>query len=161
MDEECVTFEEELARSGKLVYTNVGVSMLPLLREGRDVMMIEAREPGEIRRFDAVLFRRKGVIGRGAYVLHRILKVLPDGKYWIVGDNCTSGEVVATEDILGVLTQVGRGGRKTIHVTDFSYRMYVLLWCRPYHFRFFVLRSLRFGKRCLRFVKRKLLGGRK
>ena len=35
------TFEEELEQNGKLVYTNVGVSMLPLLREGRDVMLIE------------------------------------------------------------------------------------------------------------------------
>ena len=156
-----MTFEDVLAQNGKLAYTNVGISMMPLLREGHDVMVIEARDPKEIRRLDAVLFRRKGVIGRGAYVLHRILKVLPDGKYWIVGDNCTSGEVVAAEDILGVLTQVGRGGKKTIHVTDFSYRMYVLFWCRPYHFRFFVLRGLQFCKRCLCFLKRKLLGGRK
>lgn len=34
MNKDRVTFEEELARSGKLVYTNVGVSMLPMLREG-------------------------------------------------------------------------------------------------------------------------------
>ena len=156
-----MTFEDVLAQNGKLAYTNVGISMMPLLREGRDVMVIEARNPKEIRRLDAVLFRRKGVIGRGAYVLHRILKVLPDGKYWIVGDNCTSGEVVAAEDILGVLTQVGRGGKKTIHMTDFTYRMYVLFWCRPYHFRFLVLRGLRFFKRCLRFLKRKLIGTRR
>ena len=87
-----MTFEEVLAQNGKLAYTNVGISMMPLIREGRDVMMIEARETAAIRRYDAVLFRRPGVTGRGAYVLHRILKILPDGKYWIVGDNCTSGE---------------------------------------------------------------------
>ena len=83
MGEESVTFEEELARNGKLVFTNVGISMMPLLREGRDLMMIEARDPGEIRPLDAVLFRRKGVVGRGAYVMHRILKVLPDQKFMI------------------------------------------------------------------------------
>ena len=158
MDTNCITFEEELNRSGRLVYTNVGISMMPLIREGRDVMVIEKRDVKEIRRLDAVLFRRRGVTGRGAYVLHRILKVLPDGRYWIIGDNCTSGEIVAAEDILGVLTQVSRGGKKTIHVTDFSYRTYVLLWCRPYHLRIFVQRVVRFGLRGLRYIKRKMVG---
>lgn len=150
MEEKRVTFEEELARSGRLAYTNVGVSMMPLIREGRDVMMIEKRPPEELRLYDAVLFRRPGVTGRGAYVLHRILKILPDGKYWIVGDNCTSGEIVPAADVLGVLTQVNRDGRKTIHVTDLSYRAYVLLWCKPYYLRIFLMRGIRFAKRVVR-----------
>jgi hypothetical protein len=149
-----VTFEEELARSGKLVYTNVGVSMMPLLREGRDVMLIEACDESMLHCYDAVLFKRHGVSGRGAYVLHRILKVLPGGKYWIVGDNCITGEVVDGKDILGILTQVQRGGKKIIRNTDFSYRMYVFFWCRPYHLRFFILRCGRFIRRGFRFLKR-------
>ena len=152
-----MTFEEVLAQNGKLAYTNVGISMMPLIREGRDVMMIEARETAAIRRYDAVLFRRTGVTGRGAYVLHRILKILPDGKYWIVGDNCTSGEVVDPANVLGVLTQVSRDGRKTIRVTDLSYRAYVLFWCKRYHLRFFLLRGMQFAKR----VVRMLLGKRR
>ena len=75
------TFEEELERSGKLAYTNVGVSMLPLIRQEKDVMVIEKADT--YRPLDAVLFRRKGVTGRGAYVLHRILKIMPDGRYWL------------------------------------------------------------------------------
>ena len=94
------TFEGELERSGKLAYTNVGVSMLPLIRQGKDVMVIEKADT--YRPLDAVLFRRKGVTGRGAYVLHRILKSMPDGKYWIVGDNCVSGELVERGNILGL-----------------------------------------------------------
>ena len=154
MNRDRVTFEEELARSGKLVYTNVGVSMLPMLREGRDVMLIEACDAKNIKRYDAVLFRRNDVSGRGAYVLHRILKVLPNGKYWIVGDNCTSGEEVAAEDILGVLTQVKRDNRKVIRVTDISYKMYVLFWCKPYYIRFFVLKVRGFMRRIRRFLKK-------
>ena len=138
------TFEDELNRSGKLLYTNVGASMRPLLREGRDVMVIERAE--NFRALDAVLFRRPGVTGRGEYVLHRILKVLPDGRYWIVGDNCVSGEEVAREDILGVLTGVMRG-KKLLRVTDRKYRAYVLLWCAPYHLRFFILRAKGWLKR--------------
>lgn len=138
------TFEQELEGSGKLLYTNVGVSMRPLLREGRDVMVIERAE--SFRALDAVLFRRPHVTGRGAYVLHRILKVLPDGRYWIVGDNCISGEVVERADILGVLTGIQRNG-KLVRVTDLRYRAYVWLWCAPYHLRFFILRAKGWLKR--------------
>ena len=145
------TFEEELNRTGKLAYTNVGVSMLPLLREGKDVMVIEKAQ--NYRRLDAVLFCRPGVVGRGAYVLHRILKICPDGRYWIVGDNCTEGEYVEKRHILGVLTRVQRQERE-IKTTDFRYRIYVNLWCRPYRFRFFVLKTRRFLSRVKGWVRR-------
>ena len=94
------TFEAELLRTGRLAYTNVGTSMLPLVREGRDVIMIERRSPEEIRNRDVVLFRRPGIRGRGQYVLHRVLKRRPDGRFWIVGDNCDPGEGVRPEAIL-------------------------------------------------------------
>ena len=32
-----MTFEEEIERSGRLIYTNVGDSMLPLIRQDRDM----------------------------------------------------------------------------------------------------------------------------
>ena len=138
------TFEEELERTGKLVYTNVGVSMLPLIRQGKDVMIIEKAD--DYKPLDAVLFRRRGVTGRGAYVLHRILKITPDGKFWIVGDNCVSGETVERENILGVLTCVSRHG-KLIKRTDIGYRAYLRLWCAPYKMRFLVLKGVRVLRR--------------
>jgi hypothetical protein len=64
------TFEEELARTGWLAYTNVGVSMLPLVREGRDVIVIERRNPADVRRYDTVLSSAPRS-GAGRYVLHR------------------------------------------------------------------------------------------
>lgn len=145
------TFEEELHNSGKLVFTNVGASMLPLLREGKDVMIIERAD--DYRRLDAVLFRRPGVQGRGAYVLHRILKVRRDGSYWIVGDNEMTGEYVQKENVLGVLTGIRRGDR-LIRVTDPSYRLYVYLWCAPYHVRFGVMKLKRFVRRVKGWLKR-------
>ena len=149
------TFEEELARTGYLVYTNIGVSMLPLLREGRDVMVIERRDPDALRRGDAVLFRRVGVDGRGAYVLHRILRINSDGTYWIVGDNCTWGETVGQEQILGVLTAVRRG-KKTVPSDSLRNRLYVALWCRPYRLRFLLLRFGRFCARAWGWLRRRL-----
>ena len=134
------TFEEELEKSGFLVYTNVGVSMRPLIREGRDVLTIRKADPEKLGRYDVVLFRRDGVKGRGRYVLHRILKLLPDGRLWIVGDNCTSGETVDAAQVLGVL-ELLRRGQKTVKLSGFAYKAYVYLWCAPYHLRFFALRA--------------------
>lgn len=127
MMEQPISFEALLARDGKLVYTNKGVSMMPLLRQDRDLMIIEKKGEERCRRFDAVLFRRPGVDGRGAYVLHRILKVNEDGTYYIVGDNCLTGETVREADVLGVLRGVVRDGR-TVDFSSFGYRAYVWLW---------------------------------
>ena len=149
------TFEEELARTGWLAYTNVGVSMLPLVREGRDVIVIERRSPAEVRRYDTVLFLRPGVQGRGRYVLHRVLKRFPDGRFWIVGDNCVSGETVRPENVLGVMTQLKRAG-KAVDFTSLRYRVYVKLWCAPWPLRFVLLRGIHFAHRVLSAVKRRV-----
>ena len=53
---ETSSFEELLKRDGKLVYTNVGVSMMPLLRQHRDVMVIARVPEGErLKKYDAQL----------------------------------------------------------------------------------------------------------
>lgn len=131
-----MTFEELLNRDGKLAYTNKGVSMMPLLRQGKDVLVIEKCDT--FKKYDAVLFVRKGKCDH-QYVLHRILKVNSDGSYWIVGDHCTNGERVEANQILGKMTQVYRNG-KTIKVEDKKYLFYVHLWCDFYPIRVFLLR---------------------
>lgn len=156
--EKQVTFEEELARSGKVVYTNVGVSMMPLLRQGRDLMVIYKADTAKLRKYDAVLFKRPNVNGRGRYVLHRLLRICPDGRFWIVGDNCASGEMVSPENILGILKAVQRG-KKTISVDSFGIKLYVFFWAAPYPIRFFFLKLRHLAGRGVRFIKRKM--GRK
>jgi len=155
MNRETVSFEELLERDGRLVYTNKGVSMMPLLRQDRDLMVIKKKGPERCRKLDVVLFRRPGVRGRGAYVLHRILRVNKDGTYWIVGDNCASGETVAEQQILGVLTAVVRDG-KTISVTDLGFRIYSHLWCDCYPLRFAALRAKAAARRCAGAVIRRI-----
>ena len=106
MKEKMTSFEEELAEKGRLVYKNAGTSMLPLIRENRDVIVLERCEGNDPCKFDVVLFRRMNVRGRGEYVLHRILKRDRDGNYLIAGDNCSSLETVQPEQILARLTEV-------------------------------------------------------
>lgn len=114
-------FREELERTGTLVYTNKGVSMRPLLRQGRDLMVIRsASPPYQIN--DAVLFLRDN----GQYVLHRIRKV-ERGRYYIIGDNCASGEWVREDQILGLLTEIRRG-RHTVSCTSRPYLCFVRFW---------------------------------
>ncbi|MBR4910504.1 MAG: S24/S26 family peptidase [Clostridia bacterium] len=139
------SFEEVLLRDGRLIYTNVGVSMLPLIHEGRDIIVIEKRDISKLKRYDVVLFKRENVKGRGEYVLHRIIKKLPGNVFYIVGDNCTKGEKVHADQILGVLTAVKQGG-KDVDLKGFRYRAYVYLWCAPYHLRFLILHIKHFFK---------------
>ena len=118
------TYEEELEKNGKLIYTNVGSSMMPLLRQRRDLVIIEKRPEGRCRKYDVVFYRRPS----GQHVLHRILKVRKND-YVICGDNRRVREFgVPDEWIVGVLTGVVRDG-KQINVTDWKYRLYTHLWC--------------------------------
>ena len=141
--------EEELAQKGTLVYPNVGVSMRPLLRQGKDLMVIRQKHPQErCRKYDAVLFKR----ANGQYVLHRVLKVRKDD-YVICGDNCIGKEYgITDEQILGVMTQVVRGGRKQriIEENDYLYRCYVHLWCDFFPLRALLLRCRRLAGKAVR-----------
>lgn len=129
-----MTYKQILETQGTLLCTIKGISMLPLLRQNKDVLIIEKKNPQRCKKYDVVLFSRKN----GQYVLHRILKVQKNN-YWIVGDNCISGEYIHEEQIWGVLISVVRNG-KTISVKDFPYQIYVQTWCRFYPARFFLLR---------------------
>lgn len=135
------TFEEEISRTGKLIYTNVGDSMMPLIREKRDLLII-SKVRGKLKKYDVPLYKRDS----GQYVLHRILKVRKDD-YIICGDNRWKKEYGITDrHIIGVLTGVVRNG-KTISVNNRMYRLYVHLWCDFFCIRAFTLRTKNYLKR--------------
>ena len=138
------TFEEEIRRNGKIIYTNVGDSMMPFIKQGRDVLVI-SRAEGRLKRYDVPLYKRDS----GQYVLHRILKVR-ENDYVICGDNRCSREYGITDrHIIGVLTGIIRDGRE-IPVTDRKYRIYVHLWCDFFPVRAFIIRIRQFLKRRLK-----------
>lgn len=112
-------FEDELNSKGYIVFTNEGDSMMPLLREHRDILVIrKIEEP--LKKYDAVLFKRPN----GAYVLHRIIRVCGSGKYRIAGDNRWFSEIVPKEWIIGILKEVVRDGEH-ISVESDEYKAYV------------------------------------
>lgn len=142
------TFEQVLQEHGQLVYTNVGDSMWPLLHEGRDLMVIDKKPEGRMKKYDAILYKRPC----GKYIMHRILKVRQDD-YVLCGDNRWLREFgVKDEWILGVLTAVVRKGKR-VSVTNWKYRLYVHIWCDFYWIRAFILR----GWGVLRKIVRKIV----
>lgn len=146
------TFEELLEQNGYIVYTNVGRSMMPLLRQRRDIIEIHKKGPDRCKKYDVVLYKRGE-----RYTLHRILEVLPDGKYIIAGDNNNFLEKDITDDkILGVMTRVVRDG-KSVYMDDPAYMAYVHLWCDAYPARMGILKAGR-GAKALLCRAAKLLG---
>ena len=118
---ERVPKEQFIAENGFLIIHPVGVSMLPLLRGGRDT--VELAAPGEIRVNDVVWYRRAD----GDYVLHRVVGV-ENGEYVLCGDHQIARECgVRREDILGVMRGFYRGERY-VPVENRLYRAYVALW---------------------------------
>lgn len=140
------SFEKQLETRGVLLYTNVGDSMWPLLRQGRDLLIIRPVQR-RLKRYDVPLYKRDS----GQYVLHRILWVRKDG-YVLCGDNRTQKERGITDrHVIGVLTAVVRDG-KELSVTDWRYRLYAHLWCDFFYVRV----ALLWARSALRFVRKKL-----
>ena len=77
------TPEKMLSEWGYIVYTIKGTSMMPLLRQYRDIIEIRPKGEHRCKKYDVVLYKR----GKN-YILHRVLRVLPDG-YIIAGDHNT------------------------------------------------------------------------
>lgn len=75
-------FEDILRTQGKLVYTNTGTSMMPLLRQHRDLLIIAPPPTDRLRLWDVPLYKRDN----GQYIMHRVLWVRKDD-YIMCGDN--------------------------------------------------------------------------
>ena len=123
------TFDEIIERDGRLIYTNKGDSMLPLIKEGRDLLVIEKTNGRPLYKRDT-----------GQYVLHRIVKVRQND-YVICGDNRANMEYGITDrHIIGVLTAVIRNG-KELSVNSTKYKLYVYLWYLLFPFRFVFIKA--------------------
>ena len=129
-----MTFENLLARDGYLVYNTRGVSMEPMLRENRDLVIIQA-PVSRLQKYDVALYTR----GKD-HVLHRVIGVEPD-HYLIRGDNTYAIEHVPDSAVIGVLSSFVRKGKEHA-VTEPGYQRYVRFWDAIYP-----LRALRFRAR--------------
>ena len=147
-----ISYEDELKKSGKILFTIRGVSMRPLFRTAEDAIYVVTCDPERLKNLDIVLFYRVTPINGEQYVLHRIVGRRPDGQFIIAGDNCIDYDIVDPKDILGVVKSAQRGN-KPIRLSGFRYTMYKYFWCKPYRFRSWVLLM----RRKIRSIVKKIL----
>lgn len=135
-------FEDILAHDGRLVYKTRGVSMEPMLRQNRDLVVIQAPAL-RLKKYDVALYKR----GKD-YVLHRVIGVGED-HYLIRGDNTYVLETVPDSAVIGVLTGFQRKG-KQVSADNRGYRLYVRFWHAIYPLRRACFRFRRFAVRAAR-----------
>ncbi len=144
---------EILKENGKYVGTTVGVSMLPMIKSGKDVVVIVPKTE-KLKKYDVALYIRKD----GAYVLHRVLQPVEKG-YVIRGDNCYSDEHVSEDTVIGVLEGYFKGEKYIDCNTDEKYRKYAEKRVKNYKLRrFFVVprrKILSFAHRVYRKIFKK------
>ena len=115
---------EELLKTQDEVMTRTkGISMRPLLRQGRDIVVIK-RPQFPLKAGDVPLYRVKG---KEELVLHRILRVKKDGTYIIRGDNLFRKEYVKESQIVGVMKAFYREGRYCDCEKSCKYKLYIIL----------------------------------
>lgn len=135
--------EKELNTSGVYASVTSGFSMRPLFKTNRDMVILK-KPDRELKKYDVVLYRLQS----GRYVLHRIIRIKND-KLIIRGDNTFALEYVAPSDVIAVLTEFNRKGKR-ISTDNKGYVLYSKFWNFIYPVRFLYHKSLAFAKRVYR-----------
>ena len=151
MENDRLKIEEVLQVKGSYIGPTVGVSMLPMLKNRRDTIVVKPKTE-RLKRLDVALYRRGD-----AYVLHRVIQPI-DGAYIIRGDNCYADEYIPEDDVFGVLTEFFRKDKHCL-CTDEKYLRYAERRVKTYkRRRYFVIRKTklrRLGGKILRALKLK------
>lgn len=134
--------KERLAAGQTVRFSPRGISMLPMLRQGMDSVVLSP-VPEQLRKYDLPLYQRDD----GKYVLHRVVKA--GQTYTCVGDNQFDLEPGLRHDqMIALVTSFYRGDRE-YQVTAPVYRLY----CRFWH----ITRPLRhFWRRGIGWIRRHL-----
>ena len=139
--------EDELLEYGSCATKTLGISMKPLFKNNRDVVVLNSVDR-EIRKYDIVLYR----ISDSKCVLHRVIGVR-NGIYIIRGDNTFVREYVPKDRVIAYVTSFNRKGKRR-KITDCSYRIYSRLWHFIYPLRFVLFKT----RRLLSKIKHKIKG---
>lgn len=140
MEDMVPLMEETLGQGRSVRFSPKGVSMRPMLRQGKDSVILSPA-PGKLRKYDIPLYRRDN----GQYVLHRIIAV--GDTYTCMGDNQFSPEPgIRRDQIIGVVTAFYREETR-IPVNALGYRLYCRFWHHSRSFRRFIRRAVSWLKR--------------
>jgi len=120
-----------------------GVSMLPMLRQGKDSVEL-APLPGKLKKYDLPVYQYSS----GKVVMHRVVAV-KDDCYICLGDNTYSYEEIHPEQLIALVSAFKRGERR-IGVDAWHYRLYCRVWCALYPVRKVAVGAKRSLRRLLR-----------
>ena len=126
-----------------------GVSMLPLLRQGKDTVELSPL-PEKLKKYDLPVYQYPS----GKVVMHRIVAV-KDQQYICLGDNTYSYENVLPEYCIGLVTAIRRGNR-VIRTDSVGYRLYSRIWVALFPARLCLHRGSRYLRGYVKCVLRKL-----
>jgi len=120
--------ENVIARGNFVIHPH-GVSMWPMIRNGKDSVVVNPHE-GRLKKYDLPVY----LDNRGRYVVHRIIDVTDDG-YVICGDGLYEIEYDITDkNILGIVTGFFRK-EKYISCDNKRYVKYVHFWVDNFYLR--------------------------
>lgn len=122
-EEFLVMLENCLAPGREFPLQITGYSMRPFLRNGKDQVFLISKEERKPEPGDILFFVRDN----GACVLHRLHRVLEDGRFVMNGDAQTWTEIIREEQVRAVVSAVQRGKRR-ISVDSKVYRNCVKIW---------------------------------
>ena len=117
------SIKEILDKTGKYTGKTMGSSMMPIIHQNRDDIIV-VKNKGRLKKYDVPVYVTK----QGKYIMHRVVKVYPD-HYVIVGDNLKTKEYVTDDMIIGKLKGFYRNGKKYIDLeTNKAYKLYSKIW---------------------------------
>ena len=124
LGEELMPLVKERLAAGQTIryFPFRGLSMLPMLRQGKDMVELSPLPP-KLKKYDLPVYQYPS----GKYVMHRVVDVKED-HYICLGDNTYEYEKIKPEEMIGLVTAFKRG-EKRIEVDNPVYGVYCRIWC--------------------------------
>ena len=122
LDDLMPVIRERLADGNSVRFMPRGISMMPMLRQGVDSVILSAA-PDKLKKYDLPLYQRLD----GKYILHRIVDV-GEEYYACIGDNQFRVELgVARAQIVAIVSGFYRKNR-FISTDNLLYQLYCRFW---------------------------------
>lgn len=143
--------QKVLSQKGSFSFYPHGTSMLPMIVEDRDQVIL-THLPEKPKKYQIILYKRKN----GAFVLHRIVGVAKDRfgeTYTMRGDNQYQNEYgIRKEQMIGMVCGIVKNGKTVDPLHGLEYAKAVL-WVNTVRLR----QGVFFARRCVSKIKRILL----
>lgn len=117
--------------SDEISVLTFGGSMMPLLRQHRDMVVIK-RVDRAFKKGDVVLYPGR----EGMFTLHRIMRIKKNGLIIRGDNNYFTERDIKESDIIGIMKEFYRDGKYVNCKADFKYKLYTFYICHSYYLRY-------------------------